>query len=109
MNVMLFDPGLQPERTRLAWRRTTLALTLGSAAALRILPHQLGAGAFVLGVAGLASSAAVGVLAHRRTTRVHQALAPGASLPGAHALALLATVASGAGVFVIVGLLVNAL
>jgi hypothetical protein len=39
-----WDPGLQPERTALAWRRTGLALTVGSLIGLRVLPPLLGSG-----------------------------------------------------------------
>lgn len=38
----LFDPGLQPERTALSWRRTALSVAVGSLVALRVLPGALG-------------------------------------------------------------------
>ena len=68
----LFDSGLQPERTALAWRRTGLALTAGSLVAVRVLPVALGSWALVPAGLGVIAAVLILVLAHRRhvtTTR----------------------------------------
>lgn len=97
-----FDPGLQPERTWLAWRRTLLALAVGSLIALRILPPVLGTWAIWLGPAGLLPSCALWMLAARRAAAGSHALLGGpVPLPGAGlllALALVVTAGGAAGV-----------
>ncbi|PZE32863.1 DUF202 domain-containing protein [Curtobacterium sp. MCSS17_006] len=70
----LFDAGLQPERTALAWRRTALALVVASLVAVRILPELLGTWAILLAGLGLIASVAVLVAAHRRYRIVHRTL-----------------------------------
>ena len=70
----VFDPGLQPERTALAWRRTALALAGGSVVIMRILPSVIGVAALVLGFAGLALALIVLFGSHRRYRRQHRAL-----------------------------------
>ena len=71
---MIVDPGRQPERTALAWRRTTLALAVGAVVSFRLLPPVLGLWSIGVGVAGLALSVTVWVLARRRARRVQEAL-----------------------------------
>lgn len=90
-----FDPGLQPERTALAWRRTALALTLGPVAAARVLAPQLGALTAATAVLGLVVGGSLAAAARARYRRTHRALTgegPPAHLPGGGLLLLTATV-----------------
>lgn len=90
-----FDIGLQPERTELAWRRTALALGVGSLVSLRLLPAALGSPWWALvGTAGIAISIAMWVFArarHREVTRRLHSGGDRVALPGAAALAALAS------------------
>ncbi|WP_236239632.1 DUF202 domain-containing protein [Streptomyces sp. CC228A] len=63
----LRDPGLQPERTRLAWRRTTLSSTVVAVLAARQALHDGATSAGLLGawLSLLVWAALLGV-AHRR-------------------------------------------
>ena len=56
------DPGLQPERTTQAWQRTSFALAVAGAIALR-WAAQLGLGATVLAVVTLSVAAGAVLLA----------------------------------------------
>ncbi|MFD5746865.1 DUF202 domain-containing protein [Streptomyces sp. NPDC127033] len=71
------DPGLQPERTRLAWRRTTLSCTVVAILAARQAVHG---GATAAGLTGAALSALVWLaflgVAHRRLRSLEAARPP---------------------------------
>ncbi|WP_261393745.1 DUF202 domain-containing protein [Microbacterium esteraromaticum] len=104
-----FDPGLQPERTELAWRRTALALGVGSLVAARLLPTAFGNPWWAFGgVAGLFAAALIWFVARQRARDVNTALARDgdrASLPDGCLLAVFTTlvVAGGSIGLVIVG------
>jgi len=109
--MTLFDAGLQPERTELAWRRTSLAIGVGSLVALRLLPVALDApGWAFVGLAGLLAAAILFLASRRRARAVNVALRDAgdrAALPGGAllgALALLVTLAGAAGVSLVLGL-----
>jgi hypothetical protein len=94
----LFDPGLQPERTALAWRRTVLSLALGALITLRLLPPVLGLWSFAAGFAGIALAGIIWILAARRAHQIRTALLGSSRcLPDAGLLLLVAlVVAAGA-------------
>ncbi|MFF8101853.1 DUF202 domain-containing protein [Streptomyces sp. NPDC016640] len=94
------DPGLQPERTRLAWRRTTLS---GTVVAVLAGKTALAGGASAAGFLACALCCAcwLGLLriAHRRIRELAEAGVPGAVVPryaGAAALCTVATAVCGA-------------
>jgi putative membrane protein len=86
------DPGVQPERTALAWRRTGLTLAAGSLMAVHVLPRVSASPWWVLtGICGLVSALGVLVAADRR----YRPLQPGSRSPGPGAAALATALAAG--------------
>jgi len=69
-----FDDGLQAERTLLAWRRTCLALAVGSAVAIRLVSPRFGLVVVPLGLAGAAVAAVAYLHAGRRYQAAHRSL-----------------------------------
>ncbi|WP_347975778.1 DUF202 domain-containing protein [Microbacterium sp. ProA8] len=101
----LFDPGLQPERTELAWRRTALAIGVGSLLALRVLPSIATAPAaqqllLAPGIAGVAFAVLLWAGARARHRAVNRALLDDrpADLPDARLLMTLTLFVVGCGV-----------
>jgi uncharacterized membrane protein YidH (DUF202 family) len=70
----VYDPGLQPERTLLAWRRTCLSFALASAVATRFTADVVGVAALLAGIAGVALALGAYVAASRRYRAAHRSL-----------------------------------
>ncbi|MGI5256928.1 DUF202 domain-containing protein [Streptomyces angustmyceticus] len=75
------DPGLQPERTRLAWRRTTLSATAVAVLAARQLLRSAAPGAAEVALTVLTGLLWTGfvALAHRRMRAMATGRPPGLS------------------------------
>ncbi|MEU6092326.1 DUF202 domain-containing protein [Streptomyces sp. NPDC047085] len=88
------DPGLQPERTRLAWRRTTLSSTVAAVLAVKTALHG-GATAAGLVVSALCCALWLGFLwvAHHRIRALTASPRPAALAPRHATAAVLCTVA----------------
>lgn len=88
------DPGLQPERTRLAWRRTTLSGTVAAVLAVKASLHG-GAQAEGIVVCALCSALWLGFLtvAHRRIRTLAAGGAPQPLAPRHATTAVLCTIA----------------
>ncbi|MDN3022134.1 DUF202 domain-containing protein [Streptomyces sp. S.PB5] len=88
------DPGLQPERTRLAWRRTTLS---GTVAAVLAVKAALQGGPSAAGVVACALCCVLWLgflfLAHRRIGELAYTGTPAALAPRHATLAVLCTMA----------------
>jgi hypothetical protein len=91
------DPGLQPERTRLAWRRTTLASTVAAVLAVKTALHG---GASVPGILACALCCALWLgflrIAHRRIRALATTPDPLPLAPRHATAAVLCTVAMAA-------------
>lgn len=97
------DPGLQPERTDLAWGRTTLSLAVAAAVFLRWMPHH-GWFAAQLVAASAVTALAINLTRKRRFHRAINGIKQEAITPDAASIAAVAAsvvVLAGLGIFTV--------
>ena len=94
------DDGLQPERTHLAWARTTLSMVIAAAVFLRWLPHH-GWFAGTLVAAAVAAAAAIQVTRKRRFHKAIRGIQQGHMSPDT---ASIAAVAASAAILALLGI-----
>lgn len=71
----MFDSGLQPERTALAWRRTSLTIATCALVALRVLPQAAETWwSPIPGLFGFCSAVFLFVVSHCRYTELNRHL-----------------------------------
>lgn len=78
----VWDPGLQPERTRLAWQRTSLALLTASLVVARIVGHHALIPGVVVAAGACVLAGLIGVLSTKRYDRAQVRLQAERPLPG---------------------------
>lgn len=76
-----WDPGLQVERTTLAWVRTAMSFIAGSLVLLRLIAHHSAVAGVVCAVLLLPQSAVLAFLAWRRHVRAERCLRAERPLP----------------------------
>lgn len=104
-----FDTGLQPERTLLAWRRTTLALAVVSATGARFAAPSLGWWVELVGLVGVGVAVAAYLGVAHRYRRAHTSLTASAALgQGGRAIAWLAATTAGLGTVAVAFLIAHA-
>ncbi|MCC2594665.1 DUF202 domain-containing protein [Tessaracoccus sp. OS52] len=95
-----FDPGLQPERVALSWRRTALAVAVGSLVYARLIAPVIGAWALVPTLAGLVLATVMGLKSTRRYRHHHRTLtSQRGHLADGALMAFIAASVSAAGLF----------
>jgi len=86
--IEVSDPGLQPERTVIAWNRTMVSFLIASAVFLRWLPHY---GSGVIYLLALSLLLALGILASQRARYRKMSRGVQAERVGADVVAVLLT------------------
>lgn len=103
MSTPRIPPGLQPERTRLAWQRTAIAMAVGSLVYARVEADVLGLAGWACALVGSASGILIGIRSsHRYRHTCRQLETDDARLADGLLPLVAATVVTAAGVVAVV-------